>query len=384
MGQLVRSLALGASLSEHFRVMLLNGGRMPKGLVIPAGVQVINLPPLGIDETNQLVSHDKRISVERALDRRKKMIRTCFDNLRPAVVVLELFPFGRKKFAVELRPLLETAHADDRRSFIVCSLRDIFGSEKSIQQKYDDRAAMLANQFLDLVLVHSDPSFAHFDESFHPSVPLKVPVIHTGFVVPRSTPGTAVPRSRKRIVVSAGGGSVGEPLLRTAIEAQRYLEDDPEIEMKLIAGPFLPDDAWSALRAMARAKPQLNVVRCVNNLCDELRGAAVSISQAGYNTCLDVVRAGAPALLVPFVRGTDYEQQKRALRLQRLGAAEVMDQETLNPARLAATIRELMNRTMAKPQLDLDGAKRSTQIIASMVTATPQAKAIAYHTGYEN
>ena len=74
MGQLVRSLALGASLSEHFRVMLLNGGRMPKGLVIPAGVQVINLPPLGIDETNQLVSHDKRISVERALDRRKKMI----------------------------------------------------------------------------------------------------------------------------------------------------------------------------------------------------------------------------------------------------------------------------------------------------------------------
>src|SRR6185503_9027527 len=189
------------------------------------------------------------------------------------------------------------AHSDERRAFIVCSLRDIFGSTMLNQQKYDDRAATLANQFLDLVLVHSDPSFAHFDESFHPSVPLKVPVIHTGFVVPRSTPGTAVPRSRKRIVVSAGGGSVGETLLRTAIEAQRYLEDDPEIEMKLIAGPFIPDDAWSALRAMARAKPQLNVVRCVNNLCDELRGAAVSISQAGYNTCLDVVRAGAPALL---------------------------------------------------------------------------------------
>ena len=383
MGHLVRSLALAANLSEHFRVMLLNGGRMPKGLVVPAGVQVINLPPLGIDETNQLVSHDKRISVERALDRRKKMILTCFDNLRPAVVVLELFPFGRKKFAVELRPLLETAHADDRRSFIVCSLRDIFGSEKSIQQKYDDRAAMLANQFLDLVLVHSDPSFAHFDESFHPTVPLKVPVIHTGFVVPRATPGDVIPRSRKRILVSTGGGSVGEPLLRTAIEALRYLEDDPEIEMKLIPGPFLPDDAWNALRAIARGKPQLSVVRCVNNLCDELRGAAVSISQAGYNTCLDVLRAGPPALLVPFVKGTDNEQQKRALRLQRLRAAQVMDQETLNPARLAVTIRELMNRTMAKPQLDLDGGKRSTQIIASMVTA-PQAKAISYHTCYEN
>src|ERR1044071_96313 len=85
MGHLVRSLALADSLADHFRVMFLNGGRMPKGLIIPAGVQVINLPPLGIDETNQLVSHDKRISVERALDRRKKMLRqlaTCRGGAR--------------------------------------------------------------------------------------------------------------------------------------------------------------------------------------------------------------------------------------------------------------------------------------------------------------
>ena len=382
MGHLVRSLALADSLADHFRVMLLNGGRMPKGLVIPPGVQVINLPPLGIDETNQLVSHDKRISVERALDRRKKMIRTCFDNLRPAVVVLELFPFGRKKFAVELRPLLEAAHSDDRRSFIVCSLRDIFGSQRVIQQKYDDRAAMMANQFFDLVLVHSDPSFAHFDEFFHPAVPLKVPVIHTGFVVPRPT-AARVEIGRKRIVVSAGGGIAGEPLLRIAIDALQWLEDDPQTEMKVIAGPFLPDDAWNTLRVLARGRPQLTVVRCVNNLCDEMRGAAVSISQAGYNTCLDVVRAGVPALLVPFVKGNDNEQQKRALRLQKLGAAQVLDQENLNPARLAMAIRELMNRKMTKSQLDFDGAKRSTQIITSM-TSTPQVKAIAYHTGYEN
>lgn len=384
MGHLVRSLALADSLADHFRVMLLNGGRMPKGLLIPAGVQVINLPPLGIDETNQLVSHDRRISVERALDRRKKMIRTCFDNLRPAVVMLELFPFGRKKFAIELRPLLEAAHSVEHRSFIVCSLKDIFGSRTVIQRKYDDRAAMLANQFFDLVLVHSDPSFAHFDESFHPAVPLKVPVIHTGFVVPRPALANGVDVSRKRILVSAGGGIAGEPLLRTAIDALRYFADDPQIEMKVVAGPFLPDDAWNSLRTLARGNPQLSVVRRVGSLYDELRGAAVSISQAGYNTCLDVVRAGVPALLVPFTRGNEDEQQKRALRLQRLGAAQVLDQENLNPARLAAAVLELMNREMARPQLDLDGAKRSTQIIASMVMSAPQARAISYHSCYEN
>jgi len=384
MGHLVRSLALAESLSDRFRVMLLNGGRMPKGFVPPAGVQIINLPPLGIDDANQLVSHDKRISVERALDRRKKMIRTCFDNLRPAVVVLELFPFGRKKFASELRPLLETAHSDERRALVVSSLPDILVTPKINQLKHDDRAAMLANQFLDLILVHSDPSFAHFDESFHPSVSLKVPVMHTGFVVPRSTPAARVETGRKRIVISAGGGIVGETLLRTALEALCHFRNDPQVEMKIIAGPFFPDEAWNTLRALARGKPQLSVVRHVNNLHDELREASVSISQAGYNTCLDVLRAGVPALLVPFEKENDNEQPKRASRLQRLGAARVLDQQDLNPARLGLAIRELMNAKMVKLQLDLDGAERSAQVIASLVTSTKQAKAISYHTCYEN
>ena len=384
MGHLVRSLALAESLSDRFRVMLLNGGRMPKGFVPPAGVQIINLPPLGIDDANQLVSHDKRISVERALDRRKKMIRTCFDNLRPAVVVLELFPFGRKKFAGELRPLLEAAHSDERRALVVSSLPDILVTPRMNQQKHDDRAATLANQFLDLILVHSDPSFAHFDESFHPSVPLKVPVIHTGFVVPRSTPAARAESGRKRIVISAGGGIVGEPLLRTALEALCHFRNDPQVEMKLIAGPFFPDEAWNSLRALARGRPQLSVVRHVSSLHDELRDASVSISQAGYNTCLDVLRAGVPALLVPFEKENDNEQPKRALRLQRLGAARVLDQQDLNPARLGLAIRELMNAKMVKLQLDLNGAERSAQIIASLVTSTKQAKAISYHTCYEN
>lgn len=384
MGHLVRSLALAESLSQRFRIMLLNGGRMPKGIVIPAGVQVINLPPLGIDETNQLVSHDKRISVERALDRRKKMIRTCFDNLRPAVVMLEFFPFGQKRFSIELRPLLELAHSHESRSLIVCSLRDIFGTQKPVQQKYDDRAAALANQFLDLVLVHSDPSFAHFDESFRPTIPLRVPVIHTGFVVPRLASVRPLENNRKRILVSAGGGTAGEHLIRMAVEALAHFEHDPQIEMKMIAGPFLPDEAWNSLRALAREKPQLTAVRNVPNLRDEFYGAALSISQAGYNTCLDIVRARVPALVVPAAKGNENEQWKRAQRLQKLGAARVLNQNDLNPAQLAAAIRESMNVPMAKPQLDLNGAERSAGIIESMVTATPQVKAIAYHTGYEN
>jgi predicted glycosyltransferase len=367
MGHLVRSLAIADSLATRFRVVLLNGGRSPRGIIVPAEVELVNLPPLGMDGAGQLVSHDKRVSVERALDRRRRMIQECFEGLRPTVVFVELFPFGRKKFASELLPLLQAARNPMTRALVVCSLRDILVNQRTHQQEHDNRVAFLANSFFDLILVHSDPSFARFEESFHPAIPLNVPVEYTGFVVPRSASLSRVETKRKRIVVSAGGGLVGEPLLRMAIEAQSYLADSAEIEMKVIGGPLLPDESWRALRAISRTGRRLHLVRQVGDLCAELNSAAVSISQAGYNTCLDVLRAGVPALLIPFMKDNEDEQRKRALRLQELGVVRVLDESEHTPQRLASEIRSLMDWKFAKPALDLNGAECSLQLIESMI-----------------
>lgn len=383
MGHLVRSLALADRLSRRFRVMLLNGGRLPAGITVPSNIQVVNLPPLGIDEANQLVSHDKRISVERALDRRKKMIRVTFDNLRPVAVLVELFPFGRKKFANEILPLLQAARAKETRALVVCSLRDILISRSSNQQEHDDRAAAWANEFFDVVLVHSDPSFARFEESFHSKIPLQVPIKYTGFVVPTSAATSTTEINRKRIIVSAGGGIAGEPLLRLAIEAHDYLQEDPEIEMKVIAGPFLSEKSWRELRLLARNRKQLRLVRQVTNLCGELSGAAVSISQAGYNTCLDVLRARVPSILVPFAKENEDEQRRRALRLQDLGAVKVIEQKDLTAAQLASEIRRLMNSKFATPALDLNGAETSAALIESMTAGRAMAvTTLVDHTDY--
>jgi len=380
MGHLVRSLALAERLGQRFRVMLLNGGRLPAGIVVPSNIQFVNLPPLGMDEANQLVSHDKRISVARALDRRKKMIRVTFDNLRPVVVLVELFPFGRKKFANEILPLLQAAR--ETRALVVCSLRDILVSRED-NEEFNDRAASWANEFFDVVLIHSDPSFARFEESFHSNVPLQVPVKYTGFVVPVSAPAAPQESKRKRIVVSAGGGIAGEPLLRTAIEALDYLQDDRSVEMKVIAGPFLSDESWRALRSLAHGRNRLRLVRQVSDLCSELCGAAVSISQAGYNTCLDVLRARVPAILVPFAKEGEDEQRKRASRLQDLGAVRMLEQNELTPARLAAEIRESMKSKFATPALDLNGAENAAALIQSMTAMTAQSVTnLAEYTDY--
>src|SRR4051812_25716356 len=102
MGHLVRSLALVAALQKRFRVVFLNGGRLPKKIRTPEGVEVVNLPPLGLSPEGKLVSRDRRRTVERAQHLRRRIILETYRTLRPQVVFVELFPFGRKKFAGEL------------------------------------------------------------------------------------------------------------------------------------------------------------------------------------------------------------------------------------------------------------------------------------------
>src|SRR2546425_12218800 len=166
MGHLVRSLALAEVFGERFSVLLLNGGPLPKRMKTPDGVEIVNLPPIGFDGGGQLVSRDRRRTVKGAQKLRRQIILESYHTLRPQVVFVELFPFGRRKFSAELLPMLDEARNSlPSRPLVCCSLRDILVGKKSQQQKHDDRAVEIANHFFDAVMVHSDPAFVRLEES---------------------------------------------------------------------------------------------------------------------------------------------------------------------------------------------------------------------------
>ena len=371
MGHLVRSMALAAGLSRRFRVVFLNGGPLPKGINLAAGVEVVHLPPLGIDTNGKLVSRDRRRTVERAQAIRREVIFATYSALRPQALLIELFPFGRKKFAGELMPMLEAARdAGQARPVVVCSLRDILVGKRSDQCKHDERAARVANDYFDAILVHADPALARLDESFHSHAKLTPPVYYTGYVSPERASVQATTRTR-RIVVSAGGGLVGYTLLQTAIEAHALLADD-EMEMRIIAGPFLPEAQWQALRGAARDRRTIRVLRTVPDLCAEMRAAAASLSQCGYNTALDILQSGTAALVVPFAEGAEDEQMKRAERLAQCGAVRVLSPAQLHATRLAEELRGLLNFKPQPHGLDLDGVQNSVRTLAELIQSRRQ------------
>jgi predicted glycosyltransferase len=374
LGHAVRSVALAAALAERFRVVLVCGGEIPAGFALHDEVDLVALPALHASRDGELVSGEAGTARD-ARRRRRELLIEALRSLGPAVVVVELFPFGRRRFADELVPLLETAVAARPRPLVVSSVRDILVGRGDDQHAHDTLACVLANRYLDAVLVHSDPRFARFEESFQPSIPLRVPVRHTGFVV---TGEGGAPRSiarDPRVVVSAGGGRVGEPLLRAALEAQPLLPE--ELRLELVAGPLLPDEKWNELREVARRVPGVELLRFVPDLGERLRSASASVSQCGYNTVLEVLRARVPALVVPFADGREDEQTRRAVRLERLGAVRMLKPADLGPATLADEIGKVLRFRPRVLDLDFDGARIGATMLAELVDETLAAEASA-------
>src|SRR4029077_1905746 len=141
------------------------------------------------------------------------------------------------------------------------------------------------------------------------------------------------------------------PLLQAAIDAFPRLRERG-MRMRVIAGPFLPEDAWRRLQARCD-DPDMVVLREVEALGAEFSKAAVSVSQCGYNTALEVLKSGIPAVVVPYLAPGEDEQIRRAQRLAALGAVRLLEPCDLTGSQLAAAIAELPHGLARHVDLDL-------------------------------
>ncbi|MDX8127772.1 hypothetical protein U737_14180 [Methylomonas sp. LW13] len=382
MGHWVRAMTLANALSREFRVTFLNGGRAPDHQAAVADLDMLNLPPLGMGEDHQLYSQDERYSVEEALAARKQIILDEYAMLKPKVVLIELFPFGRKKLAGELLPLLKTARRDKQtKPLVLCSLRDIMVNARKDQSRHDERARWITDRYFDGLLVHADPRFARLEDSFKPRHPLQIPLLYTGFVAPGNVPAAIKP-PRRGVLVSAGGGMVGAPLFQAAIQAHAINWAKEKLPMTIVAGPFLPDADWQDLVIQAQGVEGLTLVRSVPAMQPLLEAHSVSVSQCGYNTVMDILESRTPALVVPFVRGQEDEQIQRAQKLAELGLVEMLNPSELTGQRLAERILQLRDFSPNPAGLDLAGADTTVRLIqdlrASKNDSIPEAQSKEY------
>ena len=115
--------------------------------------------------------------------------------------------------------------------------------------------------------------------------------------------------------------------------------------------------------------PVLDAVRRVDDLAGEIARSALSLSQGGYNTTMDLLRAGTPAVVVPFADGGENEQTVRTARLAELGVLRMVPATSLSDR--DALLSALAAAAAAQPapvRLELSGAEHTARILAGLTS----------------
>ena len=360
-GHLQRALRIVDALAERgLDVTLVSGGMPLDALAASRAQRVVQLPAIRARDAGfALLDEAGRPVSDEIWQARRNALFAAFATARPDVVVIESFPFARRAFRVELDPLIAMARGREPRVRVVSSIRDIL-VRRDDPARHRAIVARVRADF-DLVLVHGDPAFVPLDASFPAAAEIADRLAYTGYVAAEPADDAPPDTHRSEVVVSAGGGAAGRALLEAALAARRagVLADMP---WRLLTGPHLPEPGFQAL---GEGLPRGVVVeRFRPDLARFLRQARVSVSQAGYNTVLDVLAARAPAVFVPFAEGRETEQTLRAGHLAAKGAAEIVPGTELTPARLAAAILRALSRGPGTLAIDTGGARRSAELIA--------------------
>ena len=368
-GRLLRCLALARSLSRHFRPVILNNGVVPAGIEAPAGVSVVQMPPRSYGADEGVVSiHDAK-QRQQFLARRREFILQQYSSLKPAVLMIDTFPFGDITLQDELVPLLEQAkNSAGGGAHIFCSLQDIQTYNDQDTQTRDDRTARLLEQFFDAVLVHTDPVFARLEEFFQPKNAVSLPVYYTGFLLPGQCARATSGAREERMLVSAGSGVTGMPLFRAAIEAHRLLWEAERLPMTIVTGPLLPRKAWAELQWHSRDSRSLTIKRSVPTLGAEMRKVRWSVSQCGYNTAAEVMASRASALFVPSNGRRHKEQVDRARRLVHWGVGRLLVKDHLNSVSLANEMSQLVRFVPRETGFNLSGSANTVKLIEQLTS----------------
>jgi len=362
----------GATLARAFQaagldITFVSGGMPIPGLDLGGG-RLVQLPPTRAVDVyfKKLVDAEGAPIDDAWRAARAERLLEVWRETAPDLMVLELFPFGRRQMRFELLPLLEAARASARPPAVVSSVRDILVAQPKPGR--NDEILELVERHVDHVLVHGDPALIALDRTFPHVGRIAGRLHYTGYVVDETgTAGGAGGDGTDEVIVSAGGGAVGDRLLLAAMAAKPLTALDG-LTWRVLGGVSVEPAAFAALRRAAG--PGVVVEPARGDFPSLLMNCRLSISQGGYNTVMEALRAGCRTVVSPYAGGLETEQTLRARLLAERGVLQVVPEDEVSPAAVAAAVeRALAAPPPASFGLKTDGARVSAALVAGWAAA---------------
>lgn len=357
-GHLARALTLARAYRSAGHAVTVASGGMPAPQLDSGDVDILQLPPVRSDGVNfTVLLNEQGVPVSDVL--MAKRITCLLDHLTkqaPDILITELFPFGRRILRNEFEALLQAAQDLPRRPLICASIRDILAPPS--KPKKAAMADAFIDAFYDVILVHSDGDVTPLSLSWPASRTLAPKLQYTGFVAPPAPTAHPEGIGADEVIVSAGGGDVGAHIFAAAIEAAR---GDHARDWRLLVGGAEAADRSAEMARTAPANVTIEPAR--PDFRQMLHHAAASVSMCGYNTALDILQTGCPAVFIPFDAGSEVEQGLRADALAKLSGVAVVRSAELSSERLTQALFDVTQATRRAPrQAGFDGAQETVNI----------------------
>jgi predicted glycosyltransferase len=375
LGHLRRSLLIaeGLASSPDFRSTLIaTGSPRTQAFSLPPGTDTVKLPAAVKTPHGGYQSRTLQLSIDDMVRLRAEILRTVARSYLPDLILVDHAPAG---MLGELHPLFTELHHWRRRPRVVLGLRDVIDEADRVRAEWDRVGAWrLLDEVYDEILVYGDPAVPSTAEEL--GLPDRLPgrVSSVGYL------GRPIDRrvdpSDPYLVVTAGGGGDGQAVLRAFVSYLEGLPGPAPFRSVLVTGPFLSLRRQREIATRARHAGQaVDVIPFTDCFEDLLGGAAGVVSMAGYNTVMEILSAGVPALLVP--RETPRKEQRiRAQRLARVTDIEVCTAGQLDPTRIGRFVdRVLADGQSEAPSVDLGGVERTVRVLGNLVRSAASREA---------
>ncbi len=320
---------------------------------------------------------------------RRSLIREAIVGFAPDVLLVDHMPHGAMG---ELVDSLEALHRVRPSTRVVLGLRDIVDDPTVVRRIWDEEGAYDAlADFYDQVLVYGERRLFDAAKAYGFSPAISLRTRHCGYVcTPERARYTARVRARygvpglPLIVAMVGGGADAYPILRALVDALPTIQAQQPATVILVTGPFMPLESRRDLEARA-ATCGATVKVSVSDSLSYIEAADLVVVMAGYNTSVEILRVGTPALVIPRV-GPSAEQQMRTARFAAQGWVKALDPFQLDPQTVAEAVLRSLTTARAAPTTppDLGGLDAACDDLLALLDSTalaPSGNGVAPRTG---
>jgi predicted glycosyltransferase len=349
---------------------------------LPQNADTLKIPTIITSGTDGTRPPMLNMGVAELASLRGELTRRALELFEPDVLLVDNFPLGTRH---ELLPALrEMRH---RRTRTVLGLRDVVDPPEKVRRDWGrDGIFGAIERYYDRIIIYGMREVLDAQSEYGLSQSVAERLSYCGYVTEAAPQRMSDEQIQREfgtgadfLLATVGGGGDGRPVLETFLGAMREFPGRPAL---VITGEFMsPEDRV----AVARAADGLDNIVIRNHVTEVpalMAAAGLVVCMGGYNTSAEILAIGARCVVVPRSwrsgehgskgkTGVDAEQLVRAEGLARTGAITMLDPRELNPAALAAAMREALSRPRADMAhgLALDGAARVADQLLELATS---------------